>query len=195
MVLHMHTIRTLLPWEASKFQEHLKRLDPEDRRLRFGHALCPDGIDAYVRRIDWLRDRVLVAIDGDGEIVGAVHISRLDNHATELAFSVESGHRNRGVGTALAERAVLAARNLGYRRAHIYCLCENLTMRRLAVRCGMKVTCHAGDCEGCQLLEPATPMTWLRELFAESFGQSAAAVYANSRRLGLLRPTAPTIAA
>ncbi len=191
----MYTIRSLLPWEWPKLRDHLLRLDAADRRMRFGHALGDQAIDAFVRKINWLQDRVSVAIDADGVVVGAVHISRLDDGAAELAFSVEPVHRGRGVGQALAARALLAARNAGYRRVHIFCLAENIAMRRLAARCGMRLACEATDCEGCQRLEPATPLSWLSELIGEIAGLAAAGAAVSRRNWGLLKPVLPSAVA
>jgi RimJ/RimL family protein N-acetyltransferase len=190
----MHTIRTLLPWELPKFRDHLLRLTPEDRRLRFGHALSEAGVDAYVRGIDWVRDRVL-ACDGDGhEVIGAVHVCRIGGGGVELAFSVEGEYRNRGIGAALAERAMLWARNRGYRRIHAYCQPENMPMRRLASRCGMKAPCEVGECEGMLELEPATMATWFRELVSECLGFNALLFVAHNRTVSLPRQRPPSLA-
>ncbi len=191
----MHTIRSLLPWEWPKLRDHLLRLDAADRRMRFGHALGDRGIETFVRHINWLQDRVCVAVDDGGAVIGAVHLSRLDDGAAELAFSVEAAHRGRGVGQALADRAILAARNGGYRRVHIFCLAENIAMRRLAARCGMRLACEATDCEGCQRLEPATPMSWLSEVIGEVAGLAAATAAFGRHGWRLLRPAPPSVAA
>lgn len=180
----MHTVRTLWPWEWPSLRRHLLRLDAEDQRLRFGLAPGTAAVDEYLKHIDWVRDRLFVCTNSDGEIIGAVHVGRLNARAVELAFSVERPYRAAGVGTALAERGMLWARNQGYGEAHVYCLFENTAMRRLAARCGMRLTCDGGHCEGSCPLAPPTLASWLKELTEEGLAVVALWLALPTRGLG-----------
>lgn len=173
----MHGIRTLDFNELPLFRDHLRRLDREDRRLRFGTAVDESVIDRYVRGIDVARDRVLGVFDAGGRLIGAVHVAPGEDDGCEFAFSVDAEWRGRSIGTQLMERAVLWARNRGLRHAHVYCLAENLPMRHLARKAGMELTHAPGEAEGVMPLLPATPLSLLRELSAERW-----ALWEQSRR-------------
>jgi RimJ/RimL family protein N-acetyltransferase len=182
----MYTIRSLMPWEAWKLKAHLLRLDDDDRRLRFGYRISDAAIEAFVSRINWLNERVLVASDEEGHVIGAVHVARLGSRDAEFAFSVERNYRQRGIGGALCQRALLWARNRGFRRAFTYCAAQNMAMRRLALACGMRVSCTGGDCEGNLSLAPASLSTWLSEMLGESWALSSLFLAAQRRSLSLL---------
>lgn len=51
----MLVIRKLAPNGAAALKAHLLRLDPEDERLRFGHAVKPEVILASCDAICWDR--------------------------------------------------------------------------------------------------------------------------------------------
>jgi RimJ/RimL family protein N-acetyltransferase len=179
----MVLIRTLFPNEIFRYREHLLRLSAEDRRLRFGNVVADGVIDAYVDGIDPARDRILVHMDGSLAVIGAVHISTSHRHATELAFSVEKPARGAGLGTQLAERAILWNRNRGIRRVTICCLPENRAMRRLSARIGMPMTTEDGLCEGTLDLAGATPLSVLRETAQETAAFVDASARWNARAL------------
>ena len=180
----MVLIRTMFPNEMFRYREHLFRLSAEDRRLRFGNVVGDGVIDAYVDGIKPVRDRILVHMDGSLAVIGAVHISASRRHATELAFSVHKAARGAGLGTQLAERAILWSRNRGIRRVSICCLPENRAMRRLTARIGMAMTTEDGMCEGTLALAGATPLSVLRETAQETAALADAAARWNARALG-----------
>ena len=130
-------MRTLTASELPKYRDHLLRLDEEDRRLRFGFPISDEAIQGHVRKIDMTKDRILVQVDDDLQIIAAAHIAAGAQGTVELAFSVDSGWRGNGLGTQLFERALLWARNRGIRHAVIYFLFDNHTMRHLARQVGM----------------------------------------------------------
>ena len=69
------SIRTLTASELPKYRDHLLRLDEADRRLRFGFPISDQAIRDHVRKIDLATDRMLVQVDDELEIIGAVHIA------------------------------------------------------------------------------------------------------------------------
>lgn len=172
----MHCIQTLEPAEWGKYREHLLRLDPDDRRLRFGYAADAGSIRAYVRGVDPRSHRVLAHLDDDLRVVGAAHIAPAGDNV-EFAFSVDRDWRGQRLGTQLFERAVLWARNRGLRTAHIYCLTDNRAMRQIARAAGMEIHTESGESTGALELVPATPFSVLREVTAERW-----ALYDRSRR-------------
>ncbi|MDX1540176.1 MAG: GNAT family N-acetyltransferase, partial [Geminicoccaceae bacterium] len=85
--------RRLWSFEREPVQQHLLRLDPEDRRLRFGGQVNDHGIRAYCDRLDWNR-AVLIGHLVAGEIRGLGELKPLAAawpRAAEVALSVERG--------------------------------------------------------------------------------------------------------
>lgn len=165
MTIH---IRTLTPSELSAYRAHLLRLNREDRRLRFGYPIQDEAVCSFVARLDPTEDRVLAVFNDDLEVIGSVQVSFRDRKAIEFAFSVDPVARGAGLGRALFDRAILWARNRGFRGAHIFFLADNQVMRRMARALGMTVTLESGDCEGTMALPRATPFSMAREFALEN---------------------------
>jgi RimJ/RimL family protein N-acetyltransferase len=180
----MYTIRTLSPEDWHRYRDHLLRLDGDGRRARFGRRLDDAAIAAHVGRLDRAATRILVHEDAGARVVGAVEISSMAGAAAELAFSVDAPQRDAGLGSELARRAFLAARNRGFRRVHVFTTGDNRPMRSLARRAGMRLRLDGGECEGSLDLPPATIFSLLLELTGER-----AALYEHARnRSDLGRP-------
>jgi GNAT superfamily N-acetyltransferase len=135
---------------------HFLSLGPEDVRLRFGSAMAPEAIAQYVERIDFDRDAVFGAHDESLALAGVAHVAFSDDLA-ELGISVLPGHRGRGIGGALLERAAEHARNRFVDRLYMHCLAENATMMHLARKLEMKICIDAGEAEAFLKLPPANP--------------------------------------
>jgi len=163
----MSAIRMLMPFEIGKYRDHLLRLGPEDRRLRFGTPASDARIVAFAEGIEFHQTRVLARLDVNPEVIGAVQISLLSRCAVELAFSVDPACRRTGLGTELMNRALIWARNRRRSHAHIYCLAENIAMRRLAAAAGMEITSAGCETEAVLALSAATPLSYAAEAFAE----------------------------
>lgn len=152
--------------ERVALERHLLDLGGEDRRLRFGTPLSDVAVRSYVARIDFERDAVFGVCDEELKLLGAAHVARGERHA-ELGVSVLAGHRNRGVGGALLERACLRARNWGVRTLFMHCLRENAAMLRLARRQSMKIVTEADEADAWLALEPADAASLFGEVFAQ----------------------------
>ena len=166
----MSVIRMLTPFKFAKYRDHLLRLGPEDRRLRFGGFIENARVVEFADGIDLRKTRVLAHLGPDLEVVAAVQISVLPGRAVELAFTVDPAYRRSGIGAALMDRALLWARNRRLSRAHIQCLSENTTMRRLAHGVGMVMTTEAGETQAIMELRGATPLSFMAEALAEGVG-------------------------
>jgi GNAT superfamily N-acetyltransferase len=163
-------IRRLWPVERAKLRDHLLRLDWEDRMLRFGGYANAAQIAAYCERLEWSRALVVGYLTG-GEVRGLGQLGLIGNpwpRAAELAVSVERPFQNRGIGTALLRRLVLAARNRLIERLYMACLIENGRAVRMARRLDGALRFGNGQAEA--RVEPPwpTPWTWLEELLFES---------------------------
>src|SRR3979411_2980374 len=113
-------IRKVWIGEADKFREHLLRLDADSRRNRFGGALADELILAYAEtamQIGTVMHGFLV----DGILRGVAELKPLGTAfpgVAEVAFSIEKPWQSHGVGSALPERTLLAARNRRIQLAH-----------------------------------------------------------------------------
>lgn len=161
--------RELLSHERGKFSAHLRALEPEDRRLRFGLALPDGAIDDYATRIDFGRDAVFGVFDDQLHLAGAAHLARAPVHA-ELGVSVLPSCRGRGIGAALLARAHLHARNWGIGALFMHCLTENGAMMHLARTQGMRIVAERGEADAHLELPPANPASIAQALFDERVG-------------------------
>jgi GNAT superfamily N-acetyltransferase len=142
--------RRLWPMETDKFRDHLLRLDPESRRLRFAHSVSDAFIDDYASRTTAFGSLVYGHLV-DGQARGAAELRRLGDawgDEAEAAFSVERHYQNRGVGTDLMGRIVRAARNRNIRRLYMSCLAENAKMQSIARNHAAVLRFDAGDVVG-----------------------------------------------
>jgi GNAT superfamily N-acetyltransferase len=127
-------IRRLWPTETDKFCDHLLRLDPESRRMRFAHSVSDDFIAEYAGRMTEFGSLVYGHLV-DGKVRGAAELRRLGDtwgDEAEAAFSVERPYQDHGVGTDLMGRVVRAARNRNIHRLYMSCLAENGRMQAIA---------------------------------------------------------------
>jgi GNAT superfamily N-acetyltransferase len=147
---------------------HFLALSAEDRRLRFGSSISPDGIAGYVDRIDFDRDAVFAVHDDDLTLVGVAHVA-FEHSIAELGLSVLPGHRGQGVGGALFERAAVHARNRFIPRLFMHCLAENAPIMRMARRFGMDIVTDIGDADAHLELPPASAASITAELVTDRF--------------------------
>ena len=180
-------IRKLWISETELYRDHLLRLDGESRRNRFGGGVSDDFIHSYVELAIGL-DAVLHGFFVDGALRGAGELRRLGTgfaQEAEAAFSIEKPWQSHGVGTALLERMLLAARNRGLRHLHMACLAENRRMQQLARKFGAELTFDFGSVVGEVEAPQPTPLSLMRELVADGHGFATAMLDVQSR---LLRP-------
>ena len=180
-------IRKLWIGESDAYREHLLRLDPESRRNRFGGGVSDDFINRYVDVSRGL-DAVLHGYFVDGTLRGVAELRPLGKvfaQEAEAAFSIEKPWQSLGVGSALLERTLLAARNRSIKLLHMACLADNRRMQQLALKFDAELTFDFGSVVG-EVNQPhPTPMSVLRELVADSHGFATAMLEVQRR---MLRP-------
>ncbi len=119
-----------VPDWRSQLLDHLMRLDPEARRLRFMGAVGPAGIAAHVARVAPL---ALVVHAPDGRWRGCAELHPgYSPMGAEIAVSVERDWQNRGIGAALTAEAGREARRMGRCDIRLTCLRHNTPMMRIA---------------------------------------------------------------
>jgi GNAT superfamily N-acetyltransferase len=178
-------IRKIWIGEIEKYREHLLRLDQESRTNRFGGAVSEEFITNYVGTISSL-DAIIHGFFVDGVLRGAAELRPLGTappDEAEAAFSIERPWQSHGVGSALLERTLLAARNRGIKHLHMSCLAHNQRMQQLARKFDAELSFDFGSVVGEVETPHPTPMSMLREWFADGHGFATAALDAQSRLL------------
>jgi GNAT superfamily N-acetyltransferase len=164
-------IRKLLSWETALLHDHFMRLDPYARHCRFAAGVSEETVAAYAESAlgpDALVHGFLV----DGVLRGAAELRLLKDGSGEVAVTVEDEWRLTGIGTALFDRLLLAARNRGVRNLVMTCLPTNRGMQRLAARFDGKITYASGDAFAKVKAAPANPVSLWREAWSD--GSAAA---------------------
>jgi GNAT superfamily N-acetyltransferase len=159
-------LRRLWIGDLGALRGHLKRLDPEARRLRFGGVTTDQFIDAYVDTAFRL-DATVFGVFVDGEIRGSAELRSIFGGRTpdaEAAFAVETDWQDQGLGSALMDRILTAAQNRGISRLHMICLSENARMRHIAGKFGARLTFADGEVMGEVAPAKPTPLSLLDEL-------------------------------
>jgi GNAT superfamily N-acetyltransferase len=161
-------VRRLWIGEAEVYGKHLLRLDAESRRNRFGGAVSDEFIRRYAESAA-LSDVIIYGFFVDDVLRGAAELRLLERAGdAEAALSVEKPWQSRGVGTALLERVLLAARNRQIERLHMLCLAENRRVQQLARKFGAELSFEPGSVVGEMKAPRPTPMSVMRELAADS---------------------------
>ncbi|MGE5146666.1 MAG: GNAT family N-acetyltransferase [Candidatus Eiseniibacteriota bacterium] len=168
----MSAIRKLYPAEADLLRTHLKRLDEEARRWRFGQPLTDEAIDRLVDDIDWLNSLHL-GYFVDGTLRGSAQLVWKPWHwrdGAEFAVAIETPYQDHGVGTELLRRAASVARNRGIGQLQLFCQGGNRRMLKVALKFGAKLEAQSGEVEGIVPLGGPSQAS----LFDEALGESAA---------------------
>lgn len=160
------TIRMLLPVERTLFADHLKRLEWNDRLMRFESSVSDEYIDRYVAGIS-PQDTIIGLFDDAGTLRGAAHCAYRGDIA-DLGLSIEASYRRQGNGTALLNQAVDSAR---FRANHFssQCLTHNRWMMTRLQRMGFEIevdydTAHSAE------LNPADMALTYRAITEEHMG-------------------------
>ncbi len=165
-------IRRVSGAERQVFRDHLLRLPPLSRRSRFGGGVSDLFIEQHVERL-FSGDATVYGWFVDGVIHAGAELHPVGGPlkgTAEVAFSVEDGYQDTGVGTALLGRVMRAARNRGINRLIMTCLPENARMQRVAKKHGARLEWHEGDVLGMINPPVPTPLSMWREAVDEGEG-------------------------
>jgi GNAT superfamily N-acetyltransferase len=167
--------RKLNPSDLSSFADHLMRLTANDRCCRFGGPTSNESILNYCSRVNWT-DTVIIGFYEDGGLHAAAEL-RIEPNFTpkiaELAFSVERPYQGRGIGTTLMRRILVVARNCGIRQVTVYCLAENLRMRKLLVKVNAPPVIDLPEALSVIDLPPPDTQSYLQEQSDDTSGTAS----------------------
>ena len=161
--------RKLTPADGEEFEAHLLRLDATDRRMRFCSSVGDEVIHDYCRAIDWRKAVILGCFVGS-ELRGAAEL-RLIEGATlkaEFALTIETGFQDRGLGTELLRRSLVAARNRCITTVTMICMLENARMQRIARKFDSVLVLEDGEIEGRLRTSWPTYLSLLEEAAGEA---------------------------
>ena len=184
---HGGSIRKLWIGEAERYRDHLLRLDPVSRRNRFAGTVSDDFVRRYAD-LSLGMDAIIHGFFIEGVLRGAAELKPIGQplaNEAELAFSIEKPWQSHGVGSALLERTLLAARNRGLKFLHMACLANNSRMVELARKFDAELSFDYSSVIGEVRTPRPTPLSVMREFLADSHGFATAMLDVQSR---LLRP-------
>lgn len=140
------TVRPIRPEDADIEQEFVRMLSRETKRLRFMQTL-DELSPAMLRRfteIDYGQDMALIVTEQDGTGAErqrgvARYAANPDGQSCEFAIVVADDRRERGIGTALMEGIMRAARAQGLVRMEGHVLADNTRMLQLMRDLGFSI--------------------------------------------------------
>lgn len=142
-------VRSACPDDEQALVDFFGQVSPRDLRFRFLSAMKSVGPDLAhdLVTIDHTQTENLLAFDvSDGQLVATAMIAAptgLDD--AEVAVSVRSDLKGRGIGWAMLDRACDYARLRGFKRVHSVELSDNQEVIRLEKEMGFKARPSTDD--------------------------------------------------
>lgn len=136
------SFRKLWAADTAALKAHLLRLDQESRRMRFGTPVTDYFIEQYAENALG-NHSIAHGYFVDGVLRGVAELRGFRGVAggeAEAAFSVENDFQNKGIGTELFSRTVLAAQNRGISALFVNFLSQNARMQAIAKKFDAVVT-------------------------------------------------------
>jgi GNAT superfamily N-acetyltransferase len=136
--------------ELPLLRDHLLRLDHQSRHDRFHGFMDDSFIERYAAKCAD-DGTLIIAYLEDGVVRGAAELhppGTSPDLQPEIAFSVETGLRRKGVGSTLFRKLIEEARAKGYRTLRITTGAQNDAMRALAHKFGAHLTFRYGESTG-----------------------------------------------
>ena len=174
--------RKLTEAETPHYQAHLLRLDSADRRMRFCGGVSDTAVIEHCAAIDWAKTVILGCFVG-AELRGAAELRLLDSDPlqAEFALTIEQGSQDRGLGTELLRRSLIAARNRCITTVTMICLIENARMQRIARKFDSVLALEEGEIEGRLKTSWPTYLSLLEEAAGDAQAWFRSRSYANAQ--------------
>jgi acetyltransferase len=140
-------VRPICPEDAGREKRFFDSLSPRSRYQRFMQYLreLPPRMLARFTQLDYDRELALAALWRDEFVAVGRYVPNADGVTAEFALAVADDWQGKGLGHALLERLVPAARAAGYRALHGHILEANRDMLELAAHLGFRETSRSGD--------------------------------------------------
>ncbi|KIN70485.1 Acetyltransferase, GNAT family [Sulfitobacter noctilucae] len=167
--LIQHNIRRLRPADQSEVMAHFQRLDRPTRRLRFLAQVTDTYLAKYASEL-LSSDSIVFGAFPDGELRGVAELRGLHDswpRSAELALLVEPDWQHAGIGDAMFNRIISAARNRHIRSIQMLCLRENKPMQTLARKHAAVLKFDTGEVEGTLSTPWPTPLSVFGEIFGD----------------------------
>jgi GNAT superfamily N-acetyltransferase len=143
-------VRILRREELPLLRDHLLRLDRASRHDRFHGFMDDSFIERYAAKCAH-DGTTIIAYLQDGAVRGAAELhppEQSPDGLPEIAFSVETSVRRRGVGSTLFRNLIAEARAKGYGSLRITTGAQNDAMRGLAQKFGAHLSFRHGESTG-----------------------------------------------
>jgi acetyltransferase len=142
-------IRPIRPEDERFYPAFLRRVSPEDMRLRF-FAPVKDINHAFIARftqLDYARAMVFVAIDNSvGEMLGVARLHADSAYErAEYAVLVRCDFKGKGLGWILMQTIIEYARSEGLRTIEGQVLKDNVTMLQMCAELGFRIATDQSD--------------------------------------------------
>jgi len=159
-----HLVYRLRPGEYHRYRTHLLALDADSRYTRFGFVIRDEVIEKLCDRFEAnpVYHKIFVIEDEDLKVVAAGHIA-LEYNETELAFSVLSEYRNRGMGSSLISRCIEWCQNRSIKGGCMVCLSSNVAIKKLASKHGLLIN-DGGETMANITIPDPTPVSIIHEV-------------------------------
>lgn len=163
----LKTITRLNELDRSAIFAHLSSMGDEDCILRFGNLCTGSQLNAYVENINFNRDIVLGAFEGDS-LIGVCHLAAyLDKgHPTgEIGISVSQDYRRKGIGSKLMDAAFVEATSSKITQVYLHFLRQNRRMATWCLRLGVGFEPDGDECTALISLHPQGTETMVECIF------------------------------
>jgi len=141
-------VRPVRPEDEALFRAFFARVSEEDLRLRFFQSMKHFSHEFIARltQLDYARSIALVALNGQGEMLGAVRLLADANYERgEYAILVRSDLKGVGLGWQLMQIMIEYARRQGLRVVEGQVLRENRTMLAMCRELGFSFRSDPDD--------------------------------------------------
>jgi len=179
------SIRKLFPSETTTLSDHLIRLTPDARSLRFMGGMHDVAVREHCVRLNWFRTVVMGYFD-EGVLRGAAELhvgGKPRPDLCESAITVEAAWQNQGVGTELLRRILVIARNRSARGVLINCFADNYPIQHIARKFGARFRSRAGESEAEIPTRAPTYFSLYEEVVTDWFGWMSVCFDSPSRRI------------
>ncbi|MDF2620070.1 MAG: GCN5-related N-acetyltransferase [Xanthobacteraceae bacterium] len=166
-------IRKLVPAERQAVLDHLLRLDPLSRFMRFAGVVSDAALARHASRVVSSEASAIgYFVDGELRAIAELHpLGRRPGKpaAAEAAFSVERPWQGKGVGSALMRHLVLLAQNRGIEELQVIFLPANGPMKHLAAHNAAELSLDDEEVIGRMRAPRATFFSQTREFLGDIF--------------------------